>query len=268
MASSTLGGEIGGYRPYFSVRPKSVQYVAHSTQSSTLGRLGPKISSSSPSVSYGNTAQSNVSPISAACSQKALKKSIERKFDDLKKKLQPGEILEDVRFEIKSRVNLDEKVQEALELRYGKLRIDFTADLEKLIVKAMPSGPHEACTWLFYEFLREALGDDKPKCSPRGSQSKRIRCLRLESILKLVYHVAVGKVNDSKQPDSSIRPLRAADCAKEKRGKPTFYVEVGFSETWENLEEDKDKLFRLGVGGTSIARTMNTDTTCRRRELF
>jgi hypothetical protein len=112
-------------------------------------------------------------------------------------------------------------------------RITYYADTDRLVIKLMPSGEHEAAhISLAYEVNDKLRGMGLPKQSLYGLGSKRF----------------VGR-NSSKEGDSTYKPL----CRTRKDDWPTIIFEAGLSESLTRLRLDAQWWLTNSGGEVKIA---------------
>ena len=80
--------------------------------------------------------------------------------------------MSDIRFEFQTSVNLDDDIRSSLEAKFGKLRVAWSPDLEKLTIRAIPSIVHENCAEIFMECVNQAFGDDRKFYYTDGTAGK------------------------------------------------------------------------------------------------
>jgi hypothetical protein len=122
------------------------------------------------------------------------------------------------------------------------IRISYYPNLQMLIVRLRPGGPHEAASGHFHGLIQDALG-------PMG--------LNFRSLKAIGAKIHTGPDGSQKEPDQCFRPR----VRPNPTDWPTLILEVGYSETLAQLHRDADWWIEKSNGQVQIVVLVKLSTT-------
>ena len=133
----------------------------------------------------------------------------------------------------------DEHLRQELESEFGRVRLSWDGDLEKMFIKAMPTTPHEGST-VSFALIRHGLGPHFLMLWIWDLKVSGTLRTILPQLLTIWLHVATTLAPNKHKKEGDSVLLPKSRWVKDRRALPSLVIEAGDSESWKDLKKDAE----------------------------